>query len=170
MPRLFFALWPDDKTRNQIFNIEKQLEQEKIKLVKKSNLHITLEFLGEVSDDDRDALIDKVNRLNHESFDLELTQTSWWRKPQILLIGARHIPTALLTLVESIRQCVMQQGLKTDTRDYYPHVTLARKVKKKIHINKSFYIPWYVDHFVLVESKTFESGVEYQVINSWPLN
>ena len=169
MSRLFFALWPDEKTRKQIAIITRQLEQQKLKLVKYSNLHITLEFLGEVSDDDRDALIDKASRLNHKPFDLELTETGWWRKPQILWIGTNHIPTSLLELVESIHQCVRQQGLTPDSREYKPHMTLARKVKRKIHINETFHIPWHVDHFVLAESRTLETGVEYQVIREWSL-
>lgn len=170
MSRLFFALWPDEKTRKQIANVFKQFEQQKLKLVKNSNLHITLEFLGEVSDHDRNALIDKTSRLNHKSFDLELTEAGWWPKPQILWIGTSQVPTSLLELVKSVRQCVRQQGIKTDSREYKPHVTVARKVKRKIHINEPFHIPWHVDRFVLVESKTFESGVEYQVTREWPLN
>ena len=170
MSRLFFALWPDEKTRKQISNVTSQLEHQHLKLVKNSNLHITLEFLGEVSDQDRDALIDKAGRLHCKIFNLELTQAGWWRRPQVLWIGTSHIPTALFELVESIRQCVRQQGLKTDNREYKPHMTLARKVKKKIHFNETFHIPWHVDQFVLVESKTFESGVEYRVVREWSLN
>lgn len=169
MARLFFALWPDEETRTQIDGVARQFKNENIKPVKKSNLHITLEYLGEVSDADREALIDKINRLQHEPFDLELVRVGWWRKPQILWIGTMHTPVALLTLVKSIRKCARKQGLKTDKREYQPHVTIARKVKQVVIPNEALQIPWHVDRFVLVVSNTNENGAEYRVLQEWPL-
>lgn len=169
MARLFFALWPDDKIRTQINKISRQFKEEKLKLVKKSNLHITLEFLGEVSDKDQEELIEKLNKLNHEPFDIELTRVGWWLKPQILWIGTTQIPKPLLTLVKSIRKCVKQQGLKTDQREYKPHVTIARKVKQIIVPKETFHVPWKVDSFALVVSKSTNNGVEYCVIQEWAL-
>lgn len=169
MSRLFFALWPDEETRTQIDNVSRQFKNENIKPVKKSNLHITLEYLGEVSDEDQEALIEKINKLQHEPFDLELTRVGWWRKPQILWIGTTHIPMELIRLVKSIRKCVRKQGLKTDQREYKPHVTIARKVKQVVIPNKALHIPWHVDSFVLVVSNTSESGSEYQILKEWSL-
>jgi 2'-5' RNA ligase len=167
MPRLFFALWPDDETRNHIDNVARKFKNENIKLVKKSNLHITLEFLGEVSDQNRDQLVEKINKLQLEPFDIELTKTGWWRKPQILWFGTTHTPKALLKLVKSIKKCVKKQGLKTDKREYTPHVTIARKVKEVVIPNKALHIPWQVNSFVLVVSNTNENGAEYQVLKEW---
>lgn len=169
MPRLFFALWPDEDTRKQIDHIARQFKDQNIKPVKKSNLHITLEFLGEVLADDQEALIEKINQLELEPFDIELTKIGWWRKPQILWIGTMHIPKELTRLVKSIRKCVKKQGLKTDKREYQPHVTIARKVKEVVIPNKALHIPWQVNSFVLVISKTIENGAEYQVIQEWSL-
>ncbi len=169
MARLFFALWPKDDTRNQIDEVASQFKQQNIKPVKKSSLHITLEFLGEVSAEDREALIEKINKLELEPFEIELTKIGWWRKPQILWIGTMHIPKELTRLVKSIKKCVKKQGLTTDKREYQPHVTIARKVKEVIIPNKALHIPWQVNSFVLVVSKANESGAEYQVIQEWPL-
>ena len=152
MARLFFALWPDEEIRTKIETVAKQFKEENLRLVKKSNLHITLEFLGEVSEVDQQALETKVSELSCESFDIELTHVGWWKKPQILWIGTTHIPKPLLTLVKSIRKCVKQQGLKPDNREYKPHVTFARKVKQIVLPNKAFHIPWQVTSFALVVS------------------
>ena len=170
MSRLFFALWPDDATRTQIKSVVATFPEGTGRKVIPANFHITLEFLGEVSDQDRDALINCVSKIHCNSFDLELTQTGLWRKPQILWLGTNYSPPPLLDLVESIRQCVRLQDLIPDNREYKPHVTVARKARKKIQITEPFIISWHVDRFVLAESTTHATGVEYQVINSWPLN
>lgn len=169
MARLFFALWPNDEIRTQLDNVAKQFRKENIKLIKESNLHITLEFLGEVSDRDKEELIEKINKIHHEPFDIKLTRVGWWRKPQILWIGTTHIQKPLLKLVKSIRKCVKQQGLKTDKREYKPHVTIARKVKQVFVPKETFHIDWHVESFVLVISKSTDNGVEYNVIKDWPL-
>lgn len=170
MARLFFALWPDEDTRKQIDHVARQFKDQNIKPVKKSNLHITLEFLGKVSAEDQEALIKKINKLKLEPFEIELKQIGWWRKPQILWIGTTHIPKELTRLVKSIKKCVKKQGLKTDKREYQPHVTIARNVKEVVIPNKELHIPWEAESFVLVLSNTNENGAEYKVIHEWDFN
>lgn len=169
MARLFFALWPDEVTREKLYKVSQQFENENIRLVKRSNLHITLEFLGEVSSEVQQELIANAAKIHCEPFDLELTSVGWWQKPAILWIGTTHIPKSLTELVTSIKKCVKQQELKTDKRHYKPHVTIARKVKQIIVPKETFHILWQVTSFVLVVSKSTESGVEYEVLQEWPL-
>ena len=167
MSRLFLALWPDDETRKQLFSIAQQFKDENIRFVKKSNLHMTLEFLGEVSDKDRDEFTERLNAIKAEPFQIELTRTGFWKKSQIIYIGTTIIPEQLLTLVKSIRKCVKQQGLKTDNREYKPHVTIVRKVKQILLPKETFHIQWQVNSFALVVSNSTNDGVEYKVIKKW---
>jgi len=169
MSRIFFALWPDNDTRSSLCTITQQFKDEKFRLVKKSNLHITLEFLGEVSEDVLQQLVEKSNCIQAEPFEIELTRIGWWRKPGVLWIGTHHSPEQLIHLVESIKQIVEQQGLETDKRSYEPHVTIARKVKQLQLPKQTFDIRWQVNSFALVVSESTNSGVEYHVIHEWPL-
>ena len=170
MARLFFALWPDNKTQLSLYHVARQFKNEKIRLLKESNLHITLEFLGEVSECDKQQLIEKSNHIRVEPFEIELTNVGWWKKPGVLWIGPEHIPQALTDLVESIKQIVEQQGLETDKRSYKPHVTIARKVKQIQLPEQSIDIRWQVNSFALIESKSTEMGVAYQLIQQWAFN
>jgi 2'-5' RNA ligase len=169
MPRIFFALWPDKETRSSICTITQQFKDEKFRLVRKSNLHITLEFLGEVSESNQQQLIDQANLIKAEPFEIELMRIGWWRKPGVLWIGTHHSPEQLNHLVESIKQIVEQQGLETDKRSYEPHVTIARKVKQVQLPKQLFDIRWQVNSFALLVSKSTNSGVEYHVVHEWPL-
>jgi len=170
MARLFFALWPDNKTQSSLYHVARQFNNEKIRLVKKSNLHITLEFLGEVSEYDQQQLIDQANLIKAEPFEIKLSNVGWWKKPGVLWVGPQHIPQALTNLAESIKQIVEQQGLETDKRSYKPHVTIARKVKQVQLTKQSFDIRWQVNSFVLVESKSTDMGMVYQIVQKWTSN
>ena len=169
MSRIFFALWPDKETRSSLSTITQLFKDEKFRLVKKSNLHITLEFLGEVSESNQQQLIDQANLIKAEPFEIELTRIGWWRKPGVLWIGTHHSPKQLIHLVESIKQMVEQQGLETEKRSYEPHVTIARKVKQLQLPKQSFDICWQVNSFALLVSESTNSGVEYHVVHEWPL-
>ena len=166
---MFFALWPDDEIRNSLYNVAAQFKDEELRRVKKSNLHMTLEFLGEVSDSEQQKLIERVSQIKSEPFELQLTRIGFWKKPQILFIGTTQIPNPLLTLVKSIKKCVKQQRIKTDDREYKPNITIARKAKKVIVPKETFTIDWQVSSFVLVVSNSTDNGVEYRVINKWSL-
>ena len=170
MARLFFALWPDNKTQSSLYHVARQFKNEKVRLVKKSNLHITLEFLGQVSEYDQRQLIEKSNHIQVEPFELELTSIGWWKKPGVLWIGPQHIPQSLTNLVESIKQIVEQQGLETDKRSYKPHITIARKVKQDQLPEQSIDIRWQVNSFALIESKSTDMGGVYQIVQQWAFN
>ncbi|MCG8378111.1 MAG: RNA 2',3'-cyclic phosphodiesterase [Proteobacteria bacterium] len=169
MARLFFALWPDNRIRTALNNIAQQFNDEKFRHVKKPNLHITLEFLGEISEQDQQTLIENVSTINGDAFELVLTRIGWWQQPGILWIGTNQIPDELISLVKSIKKLCKKQGLKTDKRPYKPHVTFARKVKQVNIPKETFKIFWQANSFVLVESVSTEEGVIYQVVKEWPL-
>ena len=96
MARLFLALWPNDKTREQLFDVAKQFKDENIKLVKKTNLHLTLEFLGEVPDKDKEELKERLNDVKAEPFEIELTRTGFWVRISWLRKAARASRQRLL--------------------------------------------------------------------------
>ncbi len=170
MSRLFFALWPDDQTRNELYRVATQFSDAPVRLVKQSNLHMTLEFLGEVSESDQQGLIDRANKLKAKPFNLELTNIGFWRRPQILFIGVTHVPEPLTRLVSDVRKMVLTQGLQPDKRDYKPHVTIARKAKQLVIPKDNFRIAWRADSFALVVSESGTNGVNYRVLQSWPLS
>ncbi|MBL1141839.1 MAG: RNA 2',3'-cyclic phosphodiesterase [Proteobacteria bacterium] len=169
MARLFFALWPNDEVRKELRKVSNLYKDENIRLTKNSNLHITLEFLGEVSEQDQAELIQQTNNIISKPFSFELTSIGYWPKPGILWIAPEIIPDELLNLVKQIQTMVKQQGLRIDERPYKPHVTIARKVKWHTVTKKSIHLPWIVSSFALIVSKPGNSGVYYEPIEEWPL-
>lgn len=169
MSRLFFALWPDAATRTGLNEITRRFKNEKIYLVKKTNLHLTLAFLGEVSAPEQQALIENAATIKSRPFELVLTRVGWWRQAGILWVGTNLVPRELSSLVKLIKRHGKARGLAVDQRPYKPHVTIARKVKQITVPQETFELAWKVNSFVLVGSKSTNTGVEYSVINEWSL-
>jgi len=65
-------------------------------------------------------------------------------------------------------------GYQTEKRLFSPHATLKRKcvnpLTKQIADQIYFSIPWFVSEFVLVESLSDKQGVNYKVIEKYPLS
>jgi 2'-5' RNA ligase len=170
MERLFFALQPDEIIQSELNHIIQQLDDRELKVIKQTNLHMTLEFVGEISEKEQHALTTAVDKLQAKQFNLRLTHMGWWQKPAILWLAPDETPPLLNALVNSLKACINQLGLKVDDRPYRPHVTLARKVKQaKAVSHQKFDIEWPVSRFVLMRSESTPTGVEYRVLREWPL-
>ncbi len=167
--RLFFALWPADEVRQAIHAQTKTVLKEKGKPVRISNLHITLVFLGNISKEKIPDYQQAASQVQARTFALQLDQLGAFQRAQILWLGCSVIPDALQTLVLQLNTELSHCGFVADARPYVPHVTIARKYKGKTLPTFSANIPWSVSEFSLVESRSVEGGVEYHVLQSWPL-
>ena len=170
MSRYFFALWPDELTRDKLADICAHLPPGSGKLVAKRNLHITLAFLGSLDE----AVVEKLRRgadlIKGDSFTLQFDQLGWWRKPQVAWLGAAHPPQALPDLVAAVNRLLETHAIKPDDRPYQPHLTIARKVAN-LPLEFAFDpVIWPVRSFCLVQSRTLPAGAEYEVIATWPLS
>ena len=171
MPRLFFALWPDQAVRNEIRAITERFPRAHGRLVPAQNVHITLAFLGQVEDQVCKALRTGAATIHTGPFDLTLEQLGWWKRSRILWLGTHSVPAELEQLVRALKSMLKSLGLghSIDDRDFVPHVTLMRDVRKPDLSQPVTPIYWKVDRFVLVESVTEPSGPTYRLVDQWKL-
>ena len=170
MKRLFFALWPSDATRQKIIQFDDLLTDSKLKKVRTKNLHVTLVFLGMIESEQEQHIIDAVDKIMASVIALNFDQlTLWQQKRGILSLTSSYQPPPLLDLVEKLQKCVLAQGVELDNRPYTAHITLARNLKNKPELDVNPPIQWQSESFVLVHSVSTKQGVDYQVINTWPL-
>jgi 2'-5' RNA ligase len=165
--RLFFALWPDDEVRDACSRVLKQAQKKHDgKSVHLDNLHITLAFLGYVSDAQRACAESVADSISMTPFNLRFDQVGWFKRPKVLWLGANETPDALMQLVASLNQGLRGCDIMLDERPFAAHLTLMRKVREfsEMEIEP---IDWHVDRFCLVQSFTHREGVEYKVVKSW---
>ena len=167
--RLFFALWPNEELRNQLHVLGQRSVPGSGRLVKRENLHITLNFLGS-TDNVRRACAEKVAaNIPTPPFRLELDKVGYWPRARVLWAGASREPDALLSLVKQLSGGLEGCGFPLEGRPYRTHVTLARKVARRVQPSSPSPIVGVAKDFHLVESRTNPEGVQYRIVASWPL-
>ncbi|MEW6981125.1 RNA 2',3'-cyclic phosphodiesterase [Colwelliaceae bacterium 6471] len=186
MVRLFFALdieKPDQiviaKWREQVLNLP-------FKKIPRQNFHITLAFLGSISNTDRQALIDKANTYMSECYqlnsvkrplNLHLDHTGWFRKPKVIYLANSIIPVWLDKLANYLNVCASQLTIFQEERAYSPHISLYRKATtsadKFLHTTEQRLranITITIKSFSLYQSVSTPDGVQYIPINQWRLS
>lgn len=167
--RLFFALWPDDATRDALNRTGKWLHQHwGGRRMRADTLHITLAFLGATPADRLDALIACADAVCAEPYELLLDQPGYWRHNRIGWLGASETPAQHAALVEALNARLRAAGFPVDPRPHVPHVTLLRKSLGGA-LPECRPVNWPIGDFVLVKSVTASDGAQYEVIRRWAL-
>jgi 2'-5' RNA ligase len=165
MKRLFFALWPDSTTRQQISNLAGKLAQQG-QPISASNLHVTLLFLGDTSVDQQKVIANDAGKIYVPPMRLTFDQLSFWKKPAVLCLTSSNFSESVSLLAQQLSSIAKQNGVTFDERPLKPHVTLCRKVRSAAYLDFDP-IHWQTDSFCLVESCAVVSGREYRVIEHW---
>lgn len=177
--RLFFALWPDDETRQALASLSRSIAAKGFKWVQPHNLHVTLVFLGQVDKDVELSIKQSAAGISVPRFELVFDHLSYWRRPRILCLSCQQatqedglkdagVVAEAAMLAAALAEAAANCGLQTDTRPYTPHITLARHARYLPDV-KFEPIIWRAGAFCLVESCSEPGGVIYKVIQQWPL-
>jgi 2'-5' RNA ligase len=165
--RLFFALWPDDETRQALARLSQVIKAKDLKWVKPHNLHVTLVFLGQVDKEARLLIRQSVTDIAVQPFALLFDSLSYWKIPGILCLTSQQpVPKEAMILTAALKSAVEKYGLHTDLRPYIPHITLARHARYLPDV-KIEPINWRSEAFCLVESCSEPEGVFYKVRERW---
>lgn len=169
--RLFFALWPDERVRAELYHLSRLCHGAcGGRRTRRESVHLTLAFLGDVELPRLDALQRIGSQVAGEPFTLALDVLGYWKHNRIAWAGATHMPAALSGLVQDLEQRLHQAGFHFERRPYSPHITLLRKALCRDGaplLERP--VRWDVEDFVLVRSARDENGSAYNVIGRWRL-
>lgn len=133
------------------------------------NLHITLHFIGQADEQLKDCIHAAAQTVGGRTFSLELDCVGHFRRARIFWMGTQSIPVELSGLHTELGEALSECGYQQEKRPYNPHVSLMRKCARPVLTLQNFSIRWPVDEFVLVQSIQDAAGVNYQVIERYPL-
>ncbi len=156
--------------RNQLHQLQQTLDLSAGRPVHKADLHITLQYLGQASEEQLDCVKAAALKADAASFRLEIDSIHHWRRPRVLWAGLAEIPDELYSLVRQLGEQLTLCGFPPEDRGYCPHVTLARKVKAAGSFQLPHAIPWRVNEFVLVASHTDGRVPRYEPIVRFPFS
>jgi RNA 2',3'-cyclic 3'-phosphodiesterase len=135
------------------------------------NLHLTLRFIGDITEDLAAGVDAALARIRAPCFSLRLAGTGVFggRRPHALWVGVERAPE-LVRLRDRIEQALVRVGLEPEQRKFAPHVTLARlrdpdldRLGHFLATHAQFRAaPLPVDRFSLVASFLTKAGPIYE--------
>lgn len=130
--RCFIAINLDEKLRTDIGKATEPLRKAgtDVKWVTPENLHITLKFLGETTEETANDIIrtmkPKSRSLN--AFDIKFHGIGAfpdWRKPRVIWIGITK-PERLIRLQENVEEIAVALGYNRGKKTFLSHLTIGR--------------------------------------------
>jgi 2'-5' RNA ligase len=144
------------------------------------NLHLTLAFLGEVSEAMAEDVHFAFEAVTAPAFDLTIRGAGVFGgdKPRTIYAAVRPDP-ALDRLQAKVETAARRAGAEVEARRFVPHVTLARvkpwlvdvpRLERALVDVAGFTEgPFRVERFALFESVLAHEGAHYEEIASYPL-
>ncbi len=128
-----------------------------------AKFHVTLPFIGEVTQD-RVAELAAGCTVPLAPFNLILDRVEVWSRG-IIVLAPTAVPDALMDLHLRLCTAVKAQGIQLESRPYRPHLTLARHASGMTPVDIGLPpVRLRVGRYVLAES----SAGQYKVIRSYP--
>ena len=137
--RLFIAIDLSNTIRRhlseQIHQLTRLLGDESIRWVKVSNIHLTLKFLGETSENKVDGIKHTLQNVASQfsSFDMQIGEFGCFpnvRKPRVFWIGVHEHTGVLKRLHNMIETDLEKLGFNKEGRPFAGHLTLGRLRKR----------------------------------------
>jgi len=143
------------------------------------NMHITLRFLGEVSNAEAADIDDALMSVRAPAFDITLEGVGHFgslRQTRALWVGVARNP-ALTHLRDKVESALVRFGQPPESRKFVPHVTLARFKSETGHHLANFLAehnllklgPIHADRFTLFQSHLKRDGTLYEPLSDYPL-
>lgn len=173
-PRVFFALWPDDRVRAALH--QAALDGAKRfggRAMRPDTLHLTLAFIGDIAFDRLQALHAAAAEVDCAAFAMTLDCLGFWAHNRILWAGGKRGCDGLSILANRLAESLHARGWPTGLksgRPFAPHVTLVRNVvAKHPELPDLRPLDWKCERFVLMRSRLSSSGAAYEILGQWPL-
>ena len=142
MPRTFVAVESSGEVRNELSKIQDELENTgaDLKLVGKENIHMTLRFLGDVSENRLEFIEEAIrDSCNLQPFEAEVKGMGIFPNPnyiRVIWAGVDSGASELESLRENLDENFSDIDISSDDKDFTPHYTIARvksgKAKDKL--------------------------------------
>jgi 2'-5' RNA ligase len=123
--RLFLGLPIPPELAQALNRLARSIELSKGRPTAPENLHLTLVFLGQVSEPTLPPIEQELSKLAFAPFQLKLTTVDSFPRAGVLFAEVEPA-RALLQLQAKVSSSMARCGFTPEDRPYHPHITLAR--------------------------------------------
>ena len=179
MHRIFLAINLPNKVKTELLGYKARWPELPARWTTEDNLHITLMFLGNISDKELKEVqkITKEVAAHHKTFSFSLSQIIYGpQKNQPRMIWAKgETPKELLLLQKELMNALGRQ----EEHPFSLHITLARlnewefqtiELEERPTIDEEISLTIPVSSLKIMESKLRRGGAKYSIIESIPLS
>lgn len=177
MPRLFTGIEIPAEQREEIARLKLPLPGGG-RWTDPVDLHLTLRFVGDIERPQAEEFADRLESIDLDAFELRLAGLGAFggNEPRSIWCGVEDSP-ALEALARANDRAARSAGLPPDTRQFKPHVTLARlkyasadEVARVLQRLGAFRTaPFIVSRFVLFSAKPKTGGGPYAIEEAFNL-
>jgi RNA 2',3'-cyclic 3'-phosphodiesterase len=171
--RLFFALWPPTDIAQRLSERARSVaDMFGGRPTRQETLHLTLAFIGEVSDERLSELVQSAQTVRAMPFDLDINRLGYWHHNHLIWAGVSP-SEPLAELAGQLKRVLLESGFVNDKdkHGFAPHLSLVRKVPDADALVLPPVEParWFCDRFVLVCSQRSSTPPFYETVSEFPL-
>jgi len=178
MPRLFIAVPIPEVIKNKLLSLKLNISG--ARWVDKDQLHLTINFIGEVEDQSLKDIRDNLSEVLMGKFLLKNKGVGFFpsgSSPKVLWAGLEKQPE-LIRLRNKIDTNLNSLGIKRGGGKFSPHITLARLKNSNISLIRDFLSTYstfetesfLIDKFRLYSSKLYPRGAVHSIEDEYYLN
>lgn len=167
--RLFFALWPEPAEQRRLYDVGRALlAGQSGKLIVPEAIHMTVVFLGNVSEERLPQVREIGAATPWQDVTVRFDRIGWFRRARVVWAGSSKPPEALADAVAGLQARLRDAGLSVDRRNFQPHITLLRKVRRPPAQKEMEPVECCFRRIYLVRSNLDRGGSHYVKVDSWP--
>lgn len=175
--RLFTAIPLPEEVKHHLGELQQEMEG--IRWISIRQSHLTLRFIGEVDREMEQAVKARLKAIQSPPFAFNLKGLGCFPEsgsPRVLWAGVEREPL-LIKLQQEVEQACVHAGLKSDRRNFMPHITLGkvkgtsrRDVLSFINQHKEFHLNNIrVSEFILYSSRLHPDGAIHKPLERYSL-
>jgi 2'-5' RNA ligase len=170
--RLFYALFVPSDLHPKLLEVQAKARSYKgWRLTRPEQFHLTLLFMGQVSEDRLDLFSDVGQKVSEQvaPFGVKMGGTGYFPEggtPRVWFVKANG--EGLEPLAVGLRQAL--PGFAGESEKFKPHITLARKKGPAPRLNTNLdALEFTATEFCLVESELDKTGSKYRIVERFML-
>ncbi len=188
MTRTFIALERNEDAQHHLAEVIRQMVRAlpSIRWVDPSSIHLTLAFLGELSDEQLPKAMQATELASSQisNFSYSLSKIGIFgsrTNPRVIWMGINETSGTLAQLHAILNKELLQQGFEVDTRPFSPHLTLAR-IKAPLTYDEQQRLQdilkrresavsreYQVQHVDVMKSELLRTGARYTLLREYKL-
>jgi len=179
--RIFIAIPVPEEIEEELKRVQSTFYLRNVKLKYVNHYHLTLKFLGELSEENIPKIIEVLEKIKVSQFKLTLDNLSGFpnkRNVKVIWVGLKG-DNKLEKLEKDLSQGLESLGIASEheVKGFHPHITLARvkfidnkkKFEEMLNQIKLKDLSFTATEFVLYKSTLTREGPVYEVVKKFVL-